>query len=161
VGGNDAGPPIDGCSRTNWTFAVNTLCDTPACIYQAARSKDPQNAIDGDLGTRYSSGRAQGSDGPETVTLTFATTVSLDGLHFVTTSDGDGPAGYMVEYATTGTNFVPFVPPVAGPGTDDLLISFPMTAMRAVRVTQTGTKDTPWWSIHELTVRNCRNNNGL
>lgn len=154
----DAGgaPAVGGCDRADWTFTPSALCDTAACTGIPATQRDPAGAIDGDRSTRYTSGRYQGSAGPESVTLTFGHTVTLAGLNLFTSALGDGPASYEVEYATTGTNFVAFNPPVAGTGSDDLSISFPARAMNAVRVTQTGSKPW-WWSIHELTLLGCAN----
>jgi len=154
----DAGgaPAVNGCDRANWTFTASALCDTAACAGIPATQRDPAGAIDGDLSTRYTSGRYQGSAGPETVTLMFGHTVTLAGINLFTSALGDGPASYEAEYATTGTNFVAFSPPVAGAGSDNLSISFPARAMTAIRVTQTGSKAW-WWSIHELTLLGCAN----
>jgi hypothetical protein len=156
--GGSGGATIDGCSRPNWTFTATMLCDTPNCVNIPASQKDPRYAIDGDAGTRYTSGRPQGSAGQEKVVLTFSKTVTVTGLQLMTSAPGDGAAAYKVEYATTGTNFVGFVPAVAGTGSDDIHITFPTTAMNALRITQTGTKTGPWWSIHELVVTGCLNN---
>ncbi len=89
--------------------------------------------------------------------MTFPHTVTLTGIHLFTSSVGDGPAAYRVEYATTGTNFAAFNPAVAGTGADDLMITFPAKMMKAFRITQTGTKTPSWWSIHELTLIGCAN----
>lgn len=156
--GGSGGSTVDGCFRGNWTFTASKLCDTSSCVNIPAQYKDPPYAIDGNSSTRYTSGRAQGSAGQEMVVLTFAKTVTVSGLNLMTTAAGDGPAAYRVEYATTGTNFVGFIPAVTGAGSDNLQISFPATAMKAIRVTQTGSKPGgPWWSIHELTVVGCLN----
>lgn len=156
--GGSGGSTIDGCSRANWTFTATMLCDTPNCVNIPASQKDPRYAIDGDAGTRYTSGRPQGSAGQEKVVLTFPKSVTVSGLQLMTSAPGDGAAAYKVEYATIGTNFVGFVPAVAGPGSDDIHITFPTTAMKALRITQTGSKTGPWWSIHELVVMGCLNN---
>jgi hypothetical protein len=156
--GTGGTPAIDGCNRSTWTIKPSTLCDTAACTNISAGSKDPSFAIDGDLGTRYTSGRPQGSAGAETVVLTFPHSVTLTGIHLVTTSAGDGPANYKVEFATTGTNFIDFAPAAAAAGADDLTVKFPAaTAMKAFRITQTGSKAVSWWSIHELTLTGCTN----
>lgn len=139
VMGSGGAPAVDGCAHANWTFTVSTLCDTADCANMAANLKDPPYAIDGNLNTRYTTGRAQGSAGQENVVLTFPHTVTLTGIH-LQTNNGDGPANYRVEYATSGTTFVAFNPAVAGAGSDDLTITFPATTMKAFRVTQTGNK---------------------
>src|SRR5258708_2492531 len=116
AGPGDAGgaPAANGCDRADWTFTVSAPCDTAACTGIPATQKDPAGAIDGDASTRYTSGRFQGSAGPESVTLVFGHTVTLAGLNLFTSALGDGPAAYELEYASTGTNFVAFNLPVAG-----------------------------------------------
>jgi hypothetical protein len=54
-----------------------------------------------------------------------------------------------------GTSFAEFSPPITGVGTPDLTIFFPRTAMKALRVTQTGAEPSgnpSRWSINELTA---------
>jgi hypothetical protein len=150
---------VDGCARANWAFKANTLCDTSDCTNIAASDKDPQYAIDGNTGTRYTSGRPQGSAGAENVVLSFPHVVHITGIRLLTVSGGDGPAAYKVQYSADGTAFLDFSPAAAGTGADDLSINFPAaTLMKSFRVTQTGSKATSWWSIHELTLIGCTNN---
>src|ERR1700733_15826585 len=60
--------------HVTWTFVPNFLCDTPECVSLPANQKDPAGAIDGNLATRWTSGRSQGSGGmAETGTVTFPT----------------------------------------------------------------------------------------
>lgn len=157
AGGADV-PPINGCLNTSWNIAANTLCTTQMyCPEMAAELKEPRFAIDGDMATRYTSGYRQGVMEPdETVTLSFARTVTISGLRLRTTN-GDGIAAYRLEYSTNGTTFMVFTPSITGTGSDDLTIAFPATAMRAIRIIQTSSKPMGWWSIHELTVLGCVN----
>jgi hypothetical protein len=145
---------VDPCARRNWTFIPKFLCDTPACSDVPASAKNPFGAIDGMPDTRYTSGRMQGSAGPENVVLQLPRLTSLTGLTLLTTS-GDGPATYLVEYSLDGTTFQSFQPPVAGAGSETTAVSFPATTLLAIRVTQTGVKTTNWWSINELNVVGC------
>lgn len=151
-------PPVSGgvdpCVRRNWTFIPKFLCDTDLCQDVPPSAKNPFNAIDGMPDTRYTTGRSQGSDGPETVVLQLPRAASLTGLTLLTTN-GDGPATYLVEYSLDGTTFEGFQPPVFGAGNETTAIAFPATTMLAVRVTQTGIKTTNWWSINELNVVGC------
>jgi hypothetical protein len=119
-----------------------------------ASAKNPFNAIDGMTDTRYTTGRSQGSAGPETIVLQLPRRASLTGLTLLTTS-GDGPATYLVEHSLDGVAFEGFQPPVFGAGSETTAISFPATTLLAVRVTQTGVKTTNWWSINELNVVGC------
>jgi hypothetical protein len=162
----DSGPPpatpssapvvggVDPCVRRNWTFIPKFICDTAACQDVPASAKNPFGAIDGMPDTRYTTGRMQGSDGPENVVLQLPRLTSLTGLTLLTTS-GDGPATYLAEYSLDGTNFQGFQPPAFGAGSETTAISFPATTMLAVRITQTGVKTTNWWSINELDVVGC------
>jgi hypothetical protein len=145
---------VDPCVRRNWTFIPKFVCDTAACQDVPPSAKNPFGAIDGMPDTRYTSGRMQGSAGPENVVLQLPRLASLTGLTLLTTS-GDGPATYLVEYSLDGTTFQGFQPPVFGAGSETTAIAFPSTTMLAVRVTQTGVKTTNWWSINELNVVGC------
>ncbi|HEX4403531.1 MAG TPA: discoidin domain-containing protein, partial [Polyangia bacterium] len=150
----DAPVLTDPCDHRTWTFTPSIVCTT-ACVAMADGQKLPANAIDGDTTTRYTTGISQGSKGPEIVILTFPQDVSLTGLNLFTKS-GDGPITYVVESSLDGANFSYFVPSAAGPGSDNLTVTFPAaTKLRALRITQTGVKKTNWWSIHELTVKGC------
>jgi hypothetical protein len=140
AGGAVDAPPAAGCMRANWVFT----------------GEECRAAIDGDpTGSHWTTGSAQGSMGPESVTLTFSTVVTIDGVTLITVLPNDGPAAYLVEYSMNGTTFMGFTPPSSGPGADNLVIVFPLTAMRAIRVTQTGMKNPSWWSIHDMTIANC------
>jgi hypothetical protein len=145
---------VDPCVRRNWTFIPKFICDTPACQDVPASAKNPFGAIDGMPDTRYTTGRMQGSEGPENVVLELPRPASLTGLTLLTTS-GDGPATYLAEYSLDGTTFQGFQPPAFGAGSETTAISFPATTVLAVRVTQTGVKTTNWWSINELNVVGC------
>jgi hypothetical protein len=149
-----SGSPLDPCARTSWTFTPSVVCTT-ACAGMADAQKLPANAIDGNMSTRWTTGLDQGSKGQESVVLTFPSPVTLTGINLYAKAATDFPVAYLVEYATDGTTFLGFTPPLAGAGTTQLAIAFPQpTSLRAVRVTQTG-KGMHWWSINELTVTGC------
>ncbi|HEY2903990.1 MAG TPA: discoidin domain-containing protein [Polyangia bacterium] len=158
--GAKVGMPItsidNACDHVTWTFVPNFLCDTPECVPLPADQKDPAGAIDGDLATRWTSGRSQGSGGvAETVTVTFAAPVTIRGISLLTTVADDGPAAYRVEHSEDGVAFTGFNPPLAGAGSDTLTIQLPVAATtHAVRVVQTGGK-THGWSINELSTVGC------
>jgi enoyl reductase-like protein len=122
-----------------------------------ATQTDPSGAIDGNPGTRYSSGKTQSGD--ESITLTFPESLSATGM---TVSSGasatDFAVMYKLEYSTDGTTFMAFNPAVTGAGTAELSITFPKTTMKAVKLSQTGaqpTGTTSWWSIHEIALTGC------
>jgi hypothetical protein len=148
------GPPPNPCDRTSWTFTPSVICTT-ACAGMADSQKLPANAIDGNTATRWTTGVAQGSKGPESVVLSFPSTVRLTGINLYAKAATDFPVGYLVEFSTDGATFQGFTPALAGAGVTQLAIPFPQaTALSAVRVTQTG-KGLHWWSINELTVTGC------
>jgi hypothetical protein len=150
----DAPVTTDPCDHRTWIFTPSVVCTT-ACAAMTDAQKLPANAIDGDTTTRYTTGITQGSKGPEVVILSFPQNVTLTGLNLFTKS-GDGPIAYLVESSLDGANFSYFIPSAAGPGSDNLTVTFPAaTKLRALRITQTGVKKTNWWSIHELTVEGC------
>jgi hypothetical protein len=122
----------------------------------------PSNAIDGQAGTRWSTGLTQA--GGEWFKVLFPKMVTLGGIVLDTTASAtDFPRGYLVEYSTDGTTFMPVMAAdggsLTGVGAVVTTIAFPApVSLLAVRVTQTGVVVAPatsWWSIHEFTVTNC------
>jgi hypothetical protein len=146
-------PPPNPCDHSSWTFTPSVVCTTN-CVGMAVGQMLPANAIDGDVNTRYTTGIKQGSAGPENVVLAFPAPVSLTGISLYAKAAMDPPFMYHVEYSTDGATFMDFTPVLSGAGTTTLLVPFPKTQMRAIRVTQTGTWP-HWWSINELTVVGC------
>ena len=159
-GAAGTGGAVDGCSNTTW-------CATGSCVavdefVKFCEADPPAQAIDGNPLTRYTSGDRQ--NGTEEFSVLFPTTVTISGIGLTVPYALDAPAAYAVEYSTDGSSFAPFEPPVTGNGTDELTqpspgisllsIGFPPTAMKAVKVKQTGEK-AGWWSILELTVVDC------
>jgi hypothetical protein len=144
-----------------WVFTPNTTCGAgnPSCGFCNANpgACNPAGAIDGDSGTRYTSGQTQ--NGTEFFTLDFGGTVSITGITLdAGTSTKDFPVAYKAEYSTDGTTFMAFNPAVMGTGAVQTMITFPKTQMRAIKIYQTGmqpTGTTSWWSIHEITVQGC------
>ncbi|HEY0709475.1 MAG TPA: discoidin domain-containing protein [Polyangia bacterium] len=153
--GADGGAAGMYCMPTFWTAEASAICDNISCSSIPATAKDAMYAIDGDPATRYASGRAQGSMGPETLTIQFGGPVNISGVG-ITSQNGDGAATYKLEHSMDGTTFTAFTPPAEGTGSDDIMATFPATTMIALRITQTGMKTVPWWSVHEVTVVDCK-----
>ncbi|MDR1864648.1 MAG: discoidin domain-containing protein [Bacteroidales bacterium] len=111
-------------------------------------NNDARNAIDGNLGSRWSAGSQANPgqwfavDAQQPVTFN---TVILD----ASASPGDGPKSYAV-YATNNT--ANWGTPIAtGDGQQGAtVISVPKTTARYVRVMQTGSGKTQYWSIYEF-----------
>lgn len=149
-GGNQGNNP---CSYLNWDFTATDVCDgTPDCMFDATQ-RLPAGAIDGNMTTRYTSGHPQ--DGTEEYTIHFPASVTLSGIT-VAHSAGDEANMYAIEYSTNGTTFMAFNPAAEGAGVANLVVTFPEpTSMTDVKIKQTGTTVTPWWSILEITVQGC------
>jgi F5/8 type C domain len=161
-----AGNPIDACSPTTWTATASVLCvpEGESCVGWAAGPQTPSQAIDGDPKTRYTSGRAQ--DGTEEFVVTFPATVTISGIAVTAPYAFDASGAYAVEFSSDGTTFLPFAPPLEGPGVAGaggfasgpitLTVTFPATAMKAIKLKQTDNSGQHgWWSITEFTVTSC------
>jgi hypothetical protein len=161
TGAAGSSPKVDGCNHVNWTFTPEYTCDPttiPTCggCIQTPTLCEPQYAIDGDTTTRYTDGHIQA--GGEYVIVAFGSAVKISGISVVTTSVGDGAKAYQLQYSPDGTNFTLFTPTVAGTGGDNLMIPFPATVMKAIKMIQTGMVVAPatsWWSINEITLNGC------
>ncbi len=113
-------------------------------------------AFDGNLATRWCTGRGQKEGDQFTLDLAATQTVSeliLDSSPSV----NDYPRGYLVEVSTDGATWRE----VAKAGREEadraqqkavLRIAFGATPARFIRITDLGSEDTWFWSIHELTV---------
>ena len=107
----------------------------------------PANAIDGNIGSRWSTGAYQVPgqwfqlDMGSTNILN-ATVLDCGG------STGDYPRSYQVFLSKDAANWG--VPVASGNGATVTTITFPAQAARYVRVTQTGSASANWWSIAEF-----------
>jgi sialate O-acetylesterase len=111
---------------------------------------DPvSNALDGNNGTRWSTGAGQANGQWFQVDMGSVKTfqrVVLD----ASGSDGDYPRGYQVQVSNDGVNWGSPVATGAGSSAITTINFTPQTA-RYIRVTQTGS-NSGWWSIHEFNV---------
>jgi hypothetical protein len=154
-GSTIAADVAQACDPSRWTIVASTTCgENSDCPGPDPEAFDARAAIDGDPSTRYTSGVSQGSAGPETLTLTFPSSVTTDGLLLETTG-GEGPAVITVRYQPPGGGaFQDFSPRVVLGGADRLLIELPVTPILALQITQVGMK-TQWWSVDELSIEDC------
>jgi endo-1,3(4)-beta-glucanase len=107
----------------------------------------PQRALDGQLGTRWTSGKPQAAGQWFQVDLGSVQTfkqIDLDA------NSGDYPRGYQVQVSQDGQTWSD--PVAAGAGTD-WYVSIPLGTQTAryIRVIQTGSAPA-WWSISEVKV---------
>jgi mono/diheme cytochrome c family protein len=112
------------------------------------RSDMARLAIDGSLATRYDSGVSQAPGQWFQIELPQETL--LAGLELnAASSTEDYPRGYKVQLSDDGQSWGP--PVASGKGDRPLTdIHFPPAKAKFVRITQTGSVDGLFWSIHEL-----------
>jgi beta-glucosidase len=125
-----------------WSVSSNP---TPAAAANAA-----SNAIDGDLTSRFSTETAMAPGFYYQINLgsmqSFSqVTLDSDG------NAGDAALGYSVTVSNDGTTWSAPVATGTG-GVAFLAISFPEQTAQYVRVTQTGTAATSWWSLYEINL---------
>ncbi len=109
-------------------------------------------AVDGEMGTRWTTGVGQTPGQWFVVDLGWERTVHGIVLD-ATGSDGDYPRGYRVH---VGNSLEDLGEPAAegeGSGARIELTFDPPQRGRFIRIEQTGSIDSLWWSIHELTLQ--------
>ncbi|HVR00640.1 MAG TPA: discoidin domain-containing protein, partial [Polyangia bacterium] len=140
----DAGPPVNYCDRTHWKA-------TASASYAMAPAGPPIQGIDGNLTTRWTSGRPQ--DGTDYYQVDFGGTVKLTKITLDDTGDnsaGDFPAGYQVYASTDGTTFSGTAFAMGSGTMSSTVISFPQQTVRAVKIKEIGSRTGIWWSIGEF-----------
>ncbi|EEF58369.1 fibronectin type III domain-containing protein [Pedosphaera parvula] len=107
----------------------------------------PTNAIDGDIGTRWSTGAVQ-TPGQwfqvDMGTTNICNTIVMD----CGSSLNDYPRGYQVVVSLDGTHWSSVV--ATGAGSAVMRVTFTAQPARFIRVTQTGSASANWWSIAEF-----------
>lgn len=128
-------PPAGALSRTGWT------------VRAFAASEPVTNAIDGEPSTRWASGNAQMPG--QWFQIDMGTAQTFSGLELnATGSAQDAPAGYDVYVSHDGTTWGGAV--ASGVGTTITTIAFPTQTARYIKLVQTGTNMSAWWSMHEV-----------
>ncbi len=109
----------------------------------------PSNAIDGNLGTRWSTGAFQ-SNGMW-FQIDMGSTQSFNKIVLdVTNSPNDYPVGYQVYVSNDGSNWGNAI--TSGSGSTITTITFGTQSARYIKIVQTGSSSQWWWSIDELNV---------
>ena len=138
----------------NVAFTATAVAPLPRAGWVASASTTggdaPGNALDGNLGTRFSTGTAMVPGQWWQVDMLAPQTFS-----FLTMdaggSAGDYPRGYQILVSNDGVSFGP--PVASGVGTTQAItVSFPQQVARYVRIVQTQTVTPNWWSLAELNV---------
>ncbi len=140
IGTKTASPPSGGSplDRTGWTLTASSS------------QADVANAVDGNVATRWSSGSKQAPGMYFQADFGKPQTFSRIELAVDASQPLDYPRGYAV-YASN--NPASLGSPIAsGVGQQITSIAVPTTTARYVRIVQTGTDVSRWWSIYELNV---------
>jgi mono/diheme cytochrome c family protein/glucose/arabinose dehydrogenase len=113
------------------------------------KSGSAQLAIDGDMDTRYDTGASQAPNMWYQIELPEPTLIS--GLRLdAGKSSGDYPRGYKVQFSSDGKTWDK--PVAEGKGEPLTDITFTPVTTKFIRITQTGSVNGLFWSIHELQV---------
>jgi F5/8 type C domain len=133
-------PPPKPYSAAQWKAT--------ASITAAGAADLPPNALDGNITTRWTTGRAQ--TGGETFLIDMGVAQSVGRVVIDdTTNPTDFPAAYTLEISTNNTSFTSVKTGTGAMVTD---IEFAPAMARYVRVRQTGTTPVDWLSIDELRI---------
>jgi len=132
---SSVGLPLD---RSGWTLTASSAQQ------QAA------NAIDGNIGTRWSSGSKQAPGMYFQADFGKPQTFSRIELAVDASQPLDYPRSYAVYASNDPANLGS--PIASGVGQALTSIDVPATTARYVRIVQTGTDASRWWSIYELNV---------
>jgi hypothetical protein len=133
---------VNYCSHVHWTAMASASNGTDVAA----------NAVDSNLGTRWTTGMKQSGSDFLQIDLGAVVTLSQLVLSNPTVNQGDYPRAYSVLLSTDGVTF----PTTAATGTiataPGLAVTIPFTQQpaRAVKVIDTGTA-TVWWSVGEVT----------
>ena len=113
-------------------------------------SDDPDNALDGNLSTRWSTGASQASGQWFQVDMGSANVFNKIVLN-AANSPNDYPRGYQVLVSNDGVNWSG--PVASGAGNSGITtITFANVAAQYIRIVQTGSVSGLFWSIHEFNV---------
>ena len=145
----DSGGPVtplpprgtgDALDRSDWVVTAS----------QSQRRAGPDNAIDADSDTRWSTGASQAPGMYFQVDLGSVT--SIDGIELDAGPEAtDYPRGYEVLVSDNGADFSRAIASGTPTGRTTT-IEFPAVATRYLRIVQTGSIASRWWSIHEINV---------
>jgi len=148
--GSGGSSPVQTCAMR--PIPAKSTWELEASHSRTGGTPEPvANAHDGDLTTRWSTGRDQTGD--EWLQIDFGVEVQITRLTLVLETSGDDyPRMYQTRISNTAMNTAA-MPRVTGAGMadTDTIMNFPDgTRGRYVLITQTGSATALWWSIHEI-----------
>ena len=130
---------------------IEQALDAPALVEASANSGDVSNALDGDPDTRWTSGSPQ--SGGEWFLLDLGDSRALEAIVLDTSGSGnDYPRGYEV-HAGNNPDALDDDLVLEGEGDGPITrLELDGTEARFIRITQTGSSEGNYWSIHTLTI---------
>ncbi len=128
-----------GISHTGWTATASSVGPNDTI----------QGAIDGTSSTRWSSGQAQAGGEWLKVDLGQATTLSAVSAYLLNSNVTDYPSAYALQLSNDDLTYTTVA---TGLGAVTTPICVSRQSARYVKLTQTGTGDSSWWSVYELDV---------
>ena len=140
AGGGGGGGGVTALTRTGWIASGSATGDPPP------------NALDGNIGTRWSTSAGQAPNQFFQVDMLAAKTftqITLDAAG----SAQDYPRGYQVFVSNDGVNFGTAIA-TGAPTTPLVTITFAAQTARYIKVVQTATLASNWWSLYEFNVYN-------
>jgi hypothetical protein len=148
------------CNKAHWPYWITSNFMAPG--------SPPYFAVDGTPATQFQTGAQQA--GGEFIQIDFHGSITFNGMTLdYSQTAGDFPRGYKVYVSNNPTPVEADVVAAAGgvdaglaaPGaTLDISFAAPATG-RYVRLMQTGAAVGPWWSIPELSLKNCVSGAGV
>jgi aryl-phospho-beta-D-glucosidase BglC (GH1 family) len=156
-----------GSSANWWTIAeINVFLDpvlsragwTATASSTDSLGDNPNNALDGNPNTRWSSGAAQSSGQWYQVDMGKSHSINSILMDAGPTTTGDYPRGYYMQVSNDASNWTTVSSGEVG---NKRIIRFDITGQTAryFRIMQTGSS-TNWWSIAELVVFSSFNSDG-
>lgn len=146
-GGSGGGPAQPKCSdhpltaKTKWVVTASS----------SDGLAPPAQAVDGDLGTRWSTGKSQA--GGEWLQIDFGAVVSLSQVTLALgSSKDDYPRQYATRFSNSSQNTgAPVLASGMGAASTDTVMNFPKgSSGRYVLITQSGAVQGLWWSVAEI-----------
>jgi len=117
-------------------------------------SENAANAIDSDVNSRWTTEQKQRPN--QSFTIDMQQTIALESIVMTTESGrnsiGDYPRGFTIELSQNGTNFGNPIARGIGSESGTTTVTLGSQTARYIKVTQTGSTDRLWWSIHDLNV---------
>ena len=148
--GSGGSSPVQTCAMR--PIPAKSSWDLEASHSRTGGTPEPvANAHDGDLTTRWSTGKDQ--EGDEWLQIDFGVEVQISRLTLVLETSGDDyPRMYETRISNTAMNTAA-IPRLTGAGMadTDTIMNFPDgTRGRYILISQKGMATALWWSIHEI-----------